>query len=259
MLPYNVNALKKHSSLTGIISLVKNRAKNIVLLHGWEARVERLRPLQTELTNLGWNVVNLKLPGFDLAPPENPWGLEDYANFVKREADHKLHATSYVLFGHSFGGRIAITLAATKPKNLIGLILCSSGGLSRPSLFKRAPLWLAAKVGRVVFSVIPGASLVKKSLYQLAREHDYEKTSGIMREVFKKTVKEDLKKKLSHIAVPTLILWGKKDKMTPYKNALLAQKLIPQAKLVSFDHIGHRLPYEKPQALAQEIDQWSGR
>lgn len=218
--------------------------------------MERLRPLQNELTNYGWNVVNLKLPGFDLTPPQTPWSLEDYANFVKREADYKLKAKSYILFGHSFGGRIAIFVASQKPKHLTHLILCAPGGLSRPSLVKRIPLWLAAKIGKLLFAFIPGGLVAKKSLYQLAREHDYEKTEGIMREIFKRIVKEKLKSRLNQIKVPTLLLWGRKDTMTPYKDALMAKQLLPKAELVSFDSIGHRLPYEKPQELAQEIDTW---
>ena len=100
---------------------------------------------------------------------------------------------------------------------------------------------------------------MKKSLYKLAREHDYEKTQGIMRQVFKKIVTQKLKPKLKEITIPTLLLWGKTDKMTPYQDALTAEKILPHATLVSFDDIGHRLPYEKTQELAQEIDQWFSR
>lgn len=237
---------------------MKNQAKNIILLHGWEARVERLRPLQVELTSRGWNIVNLKLPGFDLAAPEKPWGLEEYGNFVLAHAKKTWGDEPFALFGHSFGGRIAIFLAVAKPKNLSHLILCAPGGLSRPSLLKRAPLWLAAKIGKLIFTVVPGGLVVKKSLYKLAREHDYEKTTGVMRETFKKIVKQKLKPKLKEINIPTLLLWGTADKMTPYKDALLTENLLPKVKLVSFDNVGHRLPYEKPQELAQEIDQWFG-
>lgn len=218
--------------------------------------MERLRPLQTKLANLGWSVVNLKLPGFDLAVPEKPWGVEEYTNFVLAHAKKTWGSEPYAVFGHSFGGRLAISLAASKPKQLNHLILCAPGGLSRPSVFKRAPLWFVAKIGKLIFSLIPGSLAFKKALYKVSREHDYEKTQGTMREVFKKIVKENVKRKLSQIKTPTLILWGKEDKMTPHKDALVAKKLIPQAKLVSFDNIGHRLPYEKPQELAQEIDTW---
>ncbi|MBI2010252.1 MAG: alpha/beta hydrolase [Candidatus Chisholmbacteria bacterium] len=247
---------------------MKDKPKNIVLLHGWEARVDKLEPLKNALEARGWRVVNLKLPGFDLAAPETHWSLEEYADFVKSQVDHELRAKSlprgeavrgYVLFGHSFGGRLAITLASQKPQNLTHLILCAPGGLSRPSLVKRAPLWLAAKIGKLIFAVVPGGAIVEKSLYKLAREHDYQKTSGIMREVFKKIVKENVKRNIHRIKVPTLILWGKTDKMTPYADALVVQKLLSKATLVSFDDVGHRLPYEKPLEIAQEIDQWFGR
>lgn len=238
---------------------MKNQAKNIILLHGWEARVERLRPLQSELSGLGWHVLNLKLPGFDLAPPQTPWNLDEYKDYVLTHAKKTWSDEPYAVFGHSFGGRIAIWLAATNTKNLSGLVLCTPGGLSRPSLIKRAPLWLLAKIGKLIFYFIPGSLAFKKALYKVSREHDYEKTQGVMRQVFKRIVTQKLKPKLKEINVPTLLLWGTADKMTPFEDALMAQKLLPKAELVSFDHIGHRLPYEKPQKLAQEIDQWFGR
>ena len=44
---------------------------------------------------------------------------------------------------------------------------------------------------------------------------------------------------LKNINVPTLLLWGKKDLQTPYKDALLMNKKIKDSGLVTFNHSGH--------------------
>lgn len=46
-------------------------------------------------------------------------------------------------------------------------------------------------------------------------------------------------KELKNILVPTLLLWGKNDLQTPYKDAILMNKKIKDSGLVTFNHSGH--------------------
>ncbi len=214
--------------------------KRIVLLHGWEARAGKLEPLAGELRKLGWKVKNLEMPGFGLPAPKTVWGVGEYADWVKEKV-----GGDCVVFGHSFGGRVAIKMAARGTVKRV--VLCAPGGLSRPDGMKRMLFGALAKVGKTL-----GLEKYKAILYKLAREHDYEKTSGTMREVFKKVVDEDLNPLVGEINVPTLVLWGKQDRVVPYTDA---QKFI-QAKVVLIENQGHRLPYELPERVAREINIW---
>lgn len=232
-------------------------SNNIVLLHGWGASINKLKPLAGELEKLKWETLTLKLPGFDKSPPKTAWGVGEYAEYVLKESRNTFKNQSFFVFGHSFGGRIAIKIASTGIKNVSGVILCSTSGLSRRNFTKRVVFWLLAKVGRV-FVVLPKLALLwRKLIYKLAREHDYEKTSGIMREVFKKVIAENLKPSLIKIKVPVLILWGKKDKTTPIADAYLAKKRIDNSNLVIFNNQGHQLPYKEAKKLAEEVTKWS--
>ncbi len=217
--------------------------KKIVLLHGWGARADKLEALGSELERLGWETLDLDMPGFGLPAPKFAWGLDEYADWVKREAHKKWK--EYIVFGHSFGGRIAIKMAISG--ELRGVVLCAPGGLSRPNGIKRLVFGFLARLGRFL-----GLVQYKWILYKLAREHDYEKTSGVMREVFRKIVEEDLNPLSEKINVPTLVLWGKQDRVVPYTDG---QKF-KQAKLVLFEGQGHKLPYELPERVAREIDVW---
>lgn len=232
-------------------------AKNIVLLHGWGAKTNKLRPLANELEKLGWNVFLPKLAGFDRPAPKEVWGIKEYSDFVYEEARMQFGGKKFFVFGHSFGGGVAIKLASKRTKNLSGVILCASRGISRGKSIKRLVFATLAKTGKVLL-ITPGiARGFRRLLYKAAREHDYEKTEGIMREVFKKVVAEDLKPYVARIKVPTLILWGEQDRMIPLADAYLIKSLVLKAKLITYKNQGHKLPYEIPRELAKEINSWS--
>ena len=84
----------------------------VLALHGWrrthvdfDAVVGGPDPL---------DAVALDLPGFGVSPePPEGWGAEDYASFVSAVLDEMVDRV--VVIGHSFGGRVAVHLAANHP------------------------------------------------------------------------------------------------------------------------------------------------
>lgn len=235
---------------------IKLMSKNIILLHGWGAETKKLLPLKTGLENLGWCVFLPKMIGFEKPAPETVWGIKEYSDYIEDEASKKFKNNKYFVFGHSFGGGIAIKLASGETKNLKGVILCATRGISRGKLVKRIVFSTLAKAGKMFLITPKLAGGFKKLLYKTAREHDYEKLDGVMRDIFKKVVSENLKPLVPKIKIPVLILWGQKDRMTPVKDAYFINKYLSQSRLIIFKDQGHRLPYDKPKDLAKEIDLW---
>jgi len=231
--------------------------KNIILLHGWGAESKKLYPLKNNLEKFGWQVLVPKLPGFEAPPPKSIWGLKDYSDYVLKKARKKFGKKRFFVFGHSFGGAIAIKLASENFKETTGVILCATRGVSREKLIKRLFFIILAKMGKIFLLNKRLALGFRWLLYKLAREHDYEKTEGIMREVFKKIISEDIKPLLVKVKIPTLILWGEKDKTTPVKDAYFLHSRLSKSKLITFKNQGHRLPYEEAETLAKEIEKWS--
>jgi len=230
--------------------------KNIVLLHGWGASTSKLFPLENALRELGWKVANLKLPGFELKETETISNLNDYSEYVVKDIQKRFNNREYFVFGHSFGGRVAIKIALNNLKYLKGIILCSSGGISRASLLKRFSFLIFAKLGKILQYFLPLGYYWKKLIYKAAREHDYEKAEGKMKLVLKNIISENLKKSIKNVKTPSLILWGKDDKMTPLKDGRYLEKHIKKSNLIVFDGVGHKLPYEKPSEIAEEIEKW---
>ena len=58
-----------------------------------------------------------------------------------------------------------------------------------------------------------------------------------------------LLKDLKKINVPTLILWGRQDRIIPIKHASITAASIPNAKLVVFDKCGHMPMFEYPEGF----------
>ncbi len=56
--------------------------KNIVLLHGWGASSEKLKPLALALEKINWQVFVPKIPGFEAAAPDFAWDIDDYSEYI---------------------------------------------------------------------------------------------------------------------------------------------------------------------------------
>ena len=78
-----------------------------------------------------------------------------------------------------------------------------------------------------------------------------------MKNIFKKVVAENLRPKVKKIRLPVLILWGRKDRMTPISDAYYIKNTLPKAKLSVFENDGHKLPYDKPKEVAENIETWA--
>jgi len=239
----------------------------VVILHGWGASAksyDKLKPLLEE--QKGISVFVFDLPGFGSEPaPKDAWSVDDYVEWVSKwlEKNVKIHPSpplqkeGVVLFGHSFGGRIVIKLAAKYPDKLAGLILCDAAGITPRPKTKITIFGLLSKTGKIVFS-LPILKyfqpIVRKIEYFLAGSRDYYYLQEpIMKETFKKIIEEDLTPYLEKINVPTLIILGKKDKMTPISDARTMHNKIKNSELEILEGIGHSPHLECPKKLSDII------
>jgi len=232
--------------------------KNICLIHGWGASSQKLKPLEDRLIELGWRVLNVKLPFFELPEPARPWQLTDFVNFSLQKANNHFRGKPYFFFGHSLGGRLALKAALKNQDNLQGIVLCAAAGVSRPSPVKRLFFMLIAKIFAPLNNVAPNLFfLPRRLLYRLAGASDYLKiTSAVKKETFRNIIAEDLRPEVDDITLPALILWGQKDRTTPPKDASFLKRRLNNATLIVFPNDNHRLPYDQPAKIANKINQW---
>lgn len=229
---------------------------NILILHGWGLSGSVYKDLASELKKHGFRIYRPDLPGFGKEKiSEKPRGLGDYVDFILHYV--KLNGLNhFTVIGHSFGGRIAIKLAANYPQLIDRLILTGVPGFRGKSCLKIFTFNILAKGGKLVVGIFRVSKLgyyMRKILYRLASTTDYYKAKGAMRETFKKIIDEDLVSSMRRVQCPTLLLWGKEDKITPVWMAEKMVKEIKGAKLMVVSGENHKFPYQNPKLFTRKI------
>jgi len=234
----------------------------IVLLHGtgsslhaWEGWAQALKA--------GRRVVRYDLAGFGLTGP-SPDGIYSVGSDISLLIAilDKFGIERCVLGGNSLGGSIAWRTALAHPSRVEKLILIDSGGyptnaISQPIGFRLAKLpgvsWL---LGNTLprFLVVQGFRNVfgdpdKVTAEMVDRSAELTQREGNRRaliERFRQRQAGALSSRISKLRLPTLIVWGGKDRLIPPENARRFHRDIPGSILVIFDDLGHAPEEEDP-------------
>jgi pimeloyl-ACP methyl ester carboxylesterase len=213
----------------------------VVLLHGWGGQAVSMTPLIVGLRDK-YRVLAFDLPGFGgSSVPPIPWGMPEYAAFVEK-AVASLGITRATYIGHSFGGRIAIWLAAHAPEAVQALVLVDAAGIRPPATFRRRARQLFYKTAKTVLRLpILGAHgpALRERLAMRFGSADYRAMTGVMRASMVRTVNLDLTVCLEAVSAPTLLLWGEKDTETPIADGRKMEQLIRGSRLIAVAGAGH--------------------
>lgn len=231
--------------------------QKLVILPGWGGTKETWQKF-VDLAKQDFDVQVINLPCFGDEPcPKEPWGIEEYSEFVKSKISNI--QSPIVLMGHSFGGQVAAYFASQN-SNLIDKLILFAPALLRKKPGLRSLLFaFVAKIGKLFFKLpfIEKFDVwAKKLLYKAADSPDYNNTSGIKREIFKKIIRQDLSECLPKISVPTMLLQGTMDKYVNVKDSQKAAKLIPNVKLEIVPLARHGMHFQQPENLLKIIKQF---
>lgn len=216
-----------------------------VILHGWGMSSFYWKLISEKLAQNNFRAIAIDLPGSgESSAPKEVWGNDEYADFILNFLN-KIGIVKFHLIGHSFGGALAIKIAANHPEKVDKLILCDAAFIrgQRLNLRQKISKFLAGIAPRFV-KKLPGHQYLEKAVYRLAGVTDYYQSSGIMREIFKKVINEDTSDLAAQIKKPCLIIWGEKDLATPLNDAIILNDLVAGSQLKIIPEVGHN-PYRK--------------
>ncbi len=234
----------------------EGKGKTILLLHGWMDSLQTFDSIVKELVT-DYRVVRLDMPGFGgTEAPEATWGISDYVAFV-RDFLIKTKLEPEAILGHSFGGRVAIKGIATGELETKKLILVASAGIAKGKSLRNIVITVAAKVFGLLTYIPPFVfyrDSLKRRLYK-AIGSDYLDT-GVLRDTFLKTIREDLQEAASQIQLPALLIWGENDTSTPKEDGEKLAKLITKSRLVVIPGATHFVHQEKATEVAEAIKEF---
>lgn len=225
----------------------------LLILHGWGASSVSWTRIIEEMAGKEYELIVPDLPGFGKTlPPEKTWGNKDYAEFIVKFLE-KLNMKDMNVLGHSFGGGIALRLAAEHDKYVKKLILNDAAIIRKINLnFRQKVSRFLSKIGSKI-SIDGLYPVFSKIVYAIAGNYDYYNANPRMKEIFKKIVNEDLTFLLHKVRQPTLVVWGENDLATPLNDALKISDSIKDSELRVLAGVGHNCHRTDPGKLAKII------
>lgn len=218
----------------------------ILILHGWNLSSAKFQPLIKALTKKGFKVYCPDLPGFGQeAAPSYALHLSDYALFVSKYISEKKIKNAFII-GHSFGGRVALKLCATKGTLIKALVLSGTPGINPVPQLKILFFLYLAKFGKLVMS-LPILNLyldkARKLLYRSARATDFYNTDENLRATFKNIIREELTPAMRKISLPVLLIWGQDDVIVSLSVAKKMLKTLKNGRLIIINKARHGVPW----------------
>ena len=229
------------------------RGQRVLYVHGTGCNSEVWIPHMKAIGD-AHTPVAIDLPGHGGSPGRGFRGIADYAYFVV-ELARTLGWDRFVMVGHSMGGAIALLTALHHPELLDGLVLVDTGARLRvnPALLRGSREAATAALTPVADRSWAYAGSTPQSVVdavqKLTAATDPWVTYGdwIADDTF------DVMSRVKDIRVPTLIVCGAEDRLTPVKYHEFLAAQISGSRLTIIEGAGHWVFWEQPETFTQTI------
>ena len=230
---------------------------SIVFLHYWGGTH---RTWHKVVAGLGGSrhTVTYDMRGWGQSEPASGYSMAELADEAQMLIE-QLALKTYVLVGHSMGGKVAQLLASRRPVGLVGLVLVAPAAPT-PAHFPEEALQ------KQLHAYDNRDTILQTIAFLCARTPDVETVEQIVADSLSgvpaakrawptSAIREDISAEVTRIDVPTLLLAGEHDRLDSvdqHRREVLAR--IANARLQIIHGSGHLIPIDEPVALAQAID-----
>jgi pimeloyl-ACP methyl ester carboxylesterase len=237
-------------------------------LHAWDGWTEALKEKR--------RVIRFDFAGFGLTgpSPDGVYGAEHDMRLLVAVLD-KLGVARCVLGGNSLGGGVALRTAITHPARVDKLILVDSGGYATPPDSLPIGLWIAETpgLGWLLQHTLP-RFLVEQGLRNtwgdpnrvtqenVDRAVELTQREGNRRALLARTTRRQpapsIAARIPELTLPTLIVWGGRDRLVPPVAAERLHREIAGSELAMFDDLGHAPEEEDPVGTVAVVKRFLG-
>jgi pimeloyl-ACP methyl ester carboxylesterase len=252
--------------------------RTIILIHGFRGTHDGLERIASHLAE--YDTIIPDLPGFAKGDTLERYDLESYVEWLHRFIAQQSLERPPVLLGHSFGSIVSSAYAAKYGDTIEKLILVNPigapalegprGMFSKLAVFyywlgtklpeSVAHQWLASKVIVDVMSQTMTKSknkALRKFIFDQHRRYFslFHSPRSVL-EAFETSVSHNVRQFAADIQVPTLLIAGDKDDITPIAKQKELVELFGDADLKIIESVGHLTHYETPDQVAAFADEF---
>ncbi len=199
-------------------------------------------------------VYALDLPAHGKSAPPGRTSVDEYADDIAAFVE-ALGLEHVVLVGHSMGGAIAQTIGLRKPSWLAGLVLVgTSSRLPVTDIILDGLLSDFSKTVSFIMKMCWSGPYIQAVRIALAGREMRRIEPEVVHGDFVACNAFNVGDQLSEISVPTLVIAGSDDKMTPNKVGQSLARKIPNADFVTVPKSGHMMALEYPLEVTEIIE-----
>ena len=250
--------------------------KTLIMIHGFRGTHHGLQKIVEALPDTYRTIVP-DLPGFGDAKPLKKHDLESYVTWLHDFIAKQTLSEPPILLGHSFGSIITSAYAAQYPETIEKLILVNPIGapalegpkaiMTKLAIFyywlgeklpsTLAGQWLGAKPIVMIMSITMAKTKDKKLRHYIHDQHltyfsRFHSPKSVS-EAFKTSTQNSARDTAPRVHIPTLLIAGDKDDITPLQKQHELEALFPDASLQVIANVGHLTHYETPKEVSGYI------
>lgn len=235
--------------------LEKGEGTPIIILHGLMGGLSNFDGVARFFPENGYKIIIPELPIYTLNILKT--NIKSLAKFVRDFIKHK-KLDKAILLGNSLGGHIALYHAKSYPEYTQALILTGSSGLYENSMGESYPKrgdyeYIKKKAEDVFYDPKVATKEIVDEVFSTVNDRmKLLKTLALA----KSAIRHNMAKDLPKMNIPTCIIWGKDDKVTPPEVATEFNQLLPDSDLYWIDKCGHAAMMEHPDEFNKLMFEW---
>lgn len=226
----------------------------IIFLHGLFGQLSNFKDVVPHFTDR-YTVVLPLLPIYTL--PIISANVKNLAKFLHEFLEYKNY-DKVTLLGNSLGGHTALVYTAKHPERVHSMVLTGSSGLYENSFgggFLKRGNYDVIKLK--VEATFYDPKIATKELVDECYEVVNDKGHALrMIGIAKSAIRHNMSDELVKMTLPTCLIWGKQDSVTPPEVAEEFHEKLPNSELFWIDKCGHAAMMEQPEKFNALLSTW---